>query len=237
MGTTAPNDAQTPDAPADQVSRLAASIADAANEWKQDKKGRYYIPRVEGAGGGMIWRKGDETVDEARARDTERSQHKKRSDPKPGGKHAAKSGPPKATTAELESFLAELLVMPAIPVKTLLGCDYCMHHFLTQGPLAAHQIAELSTDNPALRRLLERMYVSWTSLTYGAVLAAYIGKPLLHHAAPAPVLEAAGPFLGVPPRAPTRETQHEHVRYKGPNTAPYAATETDSPTRANGTAT
>jgi hypothetical protein len=93
----------------------------------------------------------------------------------------------------------------------------------------------LSTNNPALRGLLEKMYQSWTAVTYGAVLAAYVGKPLLHHAAPAPILDTAGPFLGVPPRQ-AHAPSHAHVRYKEPNYAPNATTaSTDSPDSANGT--
>ena len=115
----------------------------------------------------------------------------------------------KATTAEIEQLLAGLLVAPAIPARAMLGCEYCMMHFLTEGPKAAHELALLSEDHPDLRRLLVRMHDAWTTITWGAILAAYIGKPLLHHVAPDPFLAAAGPVLGVPPR-PARAKGHAH---------------------------
>jgi len=83
-----------------------------------------------------------------------------------------------------------------------------MMHFLTEGPKAAHELALLSEDHPDLRRLLVRMHGAWTTITWGAILAAYVGKPLLHHVAPDPFLAAAGPVLGVPPR-PVKE-RHTH---------------------------
>jgi hypothetical protein len=119
-------------------------------------------------------------------------------DPTPKAKRRTRTH--KATTAELEVILGELLTLPAIPARALLECEFCMMHFIVEGPKAAHELALLSENNPALRSLLVRLHAGWTAITWGAVLAAYVGKPLLHHAAPQGVLEAVGPVMGIPPR-------------------------------------
>lgn len=112
-----------------------------------------------------------------------------------------KQGP---TTAQLADTLAELLVLPAIPAKMVLGCEFCRDHFLEEGPKAAAEIAAMSEGSEPLRKFLERIHEGLTMLTWGSVLTAYIGKPLLHHAAPEPILEGVGPVMGVPTTRPER---------------------------------
>lgn len=119
-------------------------------------------------------------------------------DPAPKAKRRTRTH--KATTAELEVIVGELLTLPAIPARAILHCEFCMMHFIAEGPKAAHELALLSENNPALRSLLVRLHAGWTAITWGTVLAAYVGKPLLHHAAPAVMLEAVGPVMGIPPR-------------------------------------
>lgn len=131
-----------------------------------------------------------------------------RSDPPPSrSKRRAKAR--KAPRAELESMLGEMLSLPAIPATMVLHCGYCAQHFATEGPNAAKQVVELAQHNPALLRALERMHEAWTAITWGTVLATYIGKPLLHHVAPEPILAQVGPVLGVPPRPP-KPDRHRH---------------------------
>lgn len=136
------------------------------------------------------------------------SGEKKAGDPPPRtGKRKTRTN--KATTAEIETVLGELLVLPAIPAKMVLHCDYCAIHFATQGPKAAHELALLSEDHPELRRVLVKLHAAVTAITWGAVLGAYVGKPMMHHLAPDPFLQAAGPILGVPPRPP-KVPPHQH---------------------------
>ena len=178
---------------------------------------RYWIPNP--GGRGPIWRRGEETVEEARARALREDAEKvgslpgeeplfelprtegKKADPKPKGAPKPRKHP-KPTSADLEAVLAELLSAPAIPMAALVRCDYCANHFAVEGPHAARQLVTLSEEQPAFRRLLERLYRSWTQITYGAVLAAYIGKPVLHHLAPEELAAIVSPFVGVPPRQP-----------------------------------
>jgi hypothetical protein len=141
-------------------------------------------------------------------------------DPKPTRRKRGKRRP---TTPELEAVLAELLVLPAIPARGVLHCDFCMMHFLTEGPKAAHELAVLAEDNDALRRVLERIHSAMTAITWTAVIGSYVAKPVLHHVAPANVLEAVGPVIGVPPRPDPRHDGHGH------NQEPDAATASSAP--------
>jgi hypothetical protein len=136
-------------------------------------------------------------------------------DPKPRNRPPKRKRRP--STPELEKVLAELLVLPAIPARAALHCDYCMMHFLTEGPKAAHELAVLADDNPALRSLLERVHGAMTAVGWASVIGLYLGKPVLHHLAPEPMLTAVGPVLSIPPR-PEREP-HRHGRPHPPATA------------------
>lgn len=156
----------------------------------------------------------------------------KGSDPKPRGGRPI--GKPRATTAELEAVLAEVLVLPAIPmgfpvrdplldqVQDLPGggqrlipglrprCEYCRDHFLKQGPLAAAELAKMAESSEPLRALLERLHSAWSMLSVGSVLAGYVAQPMLHHVAPEAVLDSMGPVFGVPPRPPKPPPTHDH---------------------------
>lgn len=128
---------------------------------------------------------------------SEDEQPKKRPDPMPRTRPAV-TKKDRATTTQLASMIAELLVMPAIPMKMVVNCDYCARHFLETGPRAARELAKMSESNEALRRLLERMYDGWTAITYASVFGTYLMKPAMHHLAPTHVRESVGPFVGVP---------------------------------------
>lgn len=128
---------------------------------------------------------------------SEPEQPKRKPDPMPRRKPAV-TPKDKATTRQLESMIAELLVMPAIPAKMLFHCDYCAKHFVDAGPQAAKELAKMSETSEPLRRFLERMYDGWTAMTYASVFGTYLAKPMIHHLAPSHVREAVGPVLGVP---------------------------------------
>lgn len=110
----------------------------------------------------------------------------------------------------LIEMLSQLLTMPAIPAAMLLDCGYCRDHFISEGPKAARELVALSIVNPALRGALESLHSGFSKLTIAGVLAGYLAKPLMHHVAPEPVLSAAGPVLGVPPRPPKPKHEHEN---------------------------
>lgn len=133
---------------------------------------------------------------------------KSRSRRKPRTKPVEPDAPDDAALVEM---LSQLLTMPAIPAAMLLHCDYCRDHFITEGPKAARELVALSMTNPALRGALESIYSGFAKLTIAGVLAGYALKPMLHHVAPEPVLNAAGPVLGVPPRPEKPKDDHKHA--------------------------
>lgn len=154
--------------------------------------------------------------------------------PKPRTPPPPRSEPEQGPTdTELIKALAELLTMPAIPAAMILECDYCRDHFITEGPKSARELVALSHQNPALRGALESLYGAWSKITIVGVLAGYLAKPLLHHAAPEPVLEQVGPILKVPPR-PKKEPSAPHSHPQdGRSPAPDGRSATpDQPPRA-----
>lgn len=138
------------------------------------------------------------------------SKRRRKPDPRPKPRERTKPvAPDKPDDAALQQMLGELLTLPAIPMAMLANCDYCRDHFIYEGPKAARELVALSLTNPALRGALESIHTAWSRITIAGVLAGYLAKPLMHHVAPEPVLQAAGPVLGVPPRPP-KPKPHTH---------------------------
>lgn len=147
-------------------------------------------------------------------------------DPRPrGGKPAGK---PRASDAELVKVWGELLTMPAMwfalpvhdpalnqmipaagdqPARVQPGfrprCEFCRDHFLNTGQDAAAELVKLGEKNEPMRAVLERVATAWGLIATGGVLVTYLGKPILHHAAPEAVLDGIGPVLEIPPRPPS----------------------------------
>lgn len=146
--------------------------------------------------------------------DSSASGKRKRPDPAPKPRSSRSSRAKKPSSpdapddAALQQMLSELLTMPAIPAAMLLDCAYCRDHFIAEGPKAARELVALSLVNPALRGALESIHTAWSRVTIAGVLVGYLAKPMMHHLAPEPVLTAAGPVLGVPPRPPKPSHQH-----------------------------
>jgi len=136
---------------------------------------------------------------------------KPRPDPPPrrAGTRRRKVGP---TDEQLEAMVRKVAKAPAIPAAVWLHCSYCSDHFLTSaGPLAA-ELIEVSHDDADLRGLLEGMYRGWKQYAWAGMLAAWLGVPLMHHAAPAGLYNLAGPVMGMPPRAGSSRGGHPHAR-------------------------
>lgn len=130
--------------------------------------------------------------------------------PKPRARSRRKPVAPDAPDdAALVEMLSQVFTMPAIPAALLLNCEFCRDHFIAEGPRAARELVALSIANPALRGTLESFHSAFSKLTIAGVLAGYLAKPLMHHMAPEPILTAAGPVLGVPPRP--EKPKHNHA--------------------------
>lgn len=165
----------------------------------------------------------------------------KGSDPKPKG--GRPMGKPRPTDRDILEVWEELLVLPAIPfglpvhdpgldqiIQTPDGpqllpgfrprCEFCRDHFIEQGPKSAAELVTLSQQSEPMRRVLEQVTMAWKMISVAGTLGTYVMKPMLHHLAPAPVLDGVGPVLGVPPR-PIVHPEHEHAH--GPTSAAPAA--------------
>lgn len=205
-------------------------------EWRVDTLGRRYAPKGGGRSGVIKPISDEETVAEARARgeikdalkDAAKDGVKKarrgpgrpkgkgrRPDPTPPGESRKQpTAKPAVTPEQLSAALEIPLLIPMLAARHLWHCDYCAENFKRTAPAAAKDIVDVavSTGNPYLLKLLE----SWQALVsmfLGARgmegLAMYAGPPFLHHFAPQPVYDFAGPLLGVPPR-PAKPPAHQH---------------------------
>ncbi len=131
---------------------------------------------------------------------------KSRPDPQPRVRRGAPRRSKRPSDEQLESMVRKVAVAPAIPAMLWLHCNYCAAHFqASAGPLAA-ELVEVSHDDKDLREILEWAYSSWRKYAWAGMLASWLGVPLLHHAAPTPIYNLAGPLMGMPPRA-----QHTHT--------------------------
>lgn len=176
-------------------------------------------------------------VDDSRARP-------KGSDPKPKG--GRPMGKPRPTDRDILEVWEEILVLPAIPFglpvhdaaldqiyQTPDGpqlvpgfrprCEFCRDHFMEQGPKSAAELVTLSQQSDPMRRVLEQVTLAWKMLSVAGTLGTYVMKPMLHHLAPAPVLDGIGPVLGVPPRPVAHQAPHEHEAHAHDPSAPAAA--------------
>lgn len=124
----------------------------------------------------------------------------KRSDPKPGGRKSTKKVKETVSDEQLSDFYAQAASLPAIPVGLLLHCDFCANHFAEKGPAAAAQLVALSSDHPALRSIMEKIYASWTEAAWAMLLVSYVGVPVAHHAAPDFLYRWLQFPLGLPPK-------------------------------------
>ncbi|HET7047881.1 MAG TPA: hypothetical protein VFI54_06375 [Solirubrobacteraceae bacterium] len=124
--------------------------------WRRDKAGKEYIPRQSGRG--INYRQGEETVEQAQARDLAAGKDR---DERPSrarkGKASARKPPPpqKADLKELEPVLAEALTSPAM-ICAAFGDEWAANHFVNQGPLLARNLVVSAQHNPWLRKKLEK---------------------------------------------------------------------------------
>lgn len=202
------------------------TIETPTEEWLTNSKGRMYAV-IHGPGGGTVFRKGDETVSEARARRAIETEVKRRKqaepspgpgrprgkgrkpDPKPAGatKPAGKPRPSReqlAAAAELP-----LQVFGVFVGHQILGCQFCAESMRQNAGPAAVDLAK--TTNPYLLNLLVWWHSLVSTFAGGEGLTRYVLPPLVHHAVPEPMAAFMSPFLGVPPRAPTPRREHRHT--------------------------
>lgn len=166
-------------------------VSDQPRAWQIGKNGREFI-RLPGVSGwaAMVWRKGDESIEEAIARKL-----KGPSDPPPRSRTRRKleERPPVvisdehkgAVTKQIEEMVADVLCVPSVPCATF-GMQWEAEHFDRQGRRFAENIARSSERNPWLRGKLEKALagehtaIAWlTSINLLTGALGYFAPPLI----------------------------------------------------------
>jgi hypothetical protein len=149
------------------------------NGWRANRAGRLYIPRPDGIG--QIYRRGEESVAEAFARDAKPKDERPRKSKTP----PRKPPPAKADLRELEQLLSEAFRSPAVACAAF-GDEWSADHFTNQGPALARNLVLSAEHNPWLRRKLEDaasggdMAMQLVSLLgVAGALASYMLPPLI----------------------------------------------------------
>lgn len=88
------------------------------------------------------------------------------------------------TDAKLQSFFSKVAMAPAIPMMTVVRCDYCANHFISSADATAMQLVALSKDNATLRQTMELIYTYLQQGAWGMLLLTWIGLPVAHHFLP-----------------------------------------------------
>lgn len=190
---------------------VEVSIDDAGpEEWRTDSKGRSYVPRQ--GKSGVIYRAADnETVDEARARDSKGPKDRR---PKQKTSRVPKSpAPTQRSIAELERGLCDLLRSPQM-VTAMKGDEWATLHFDREAPVLARNLAVAAESNPWLRSKLEAaVFGDGTFLFKLLALApvisaaiAYVLPPIIYYLDPGFIPPEARDRFNVP-RRPTAETR------------------------------
>lgn len=196
------------------------------DEWKTSKNGKEYTSRGDGRQG-VIYRQGEETIEQARARYLEEQKGEKR--PKRKSKTPKMpEGPRKVDLKQLEATLAEALKSPALICATF-GDEWASSHFTTAGPYLARNLILASEHNPWLRTKLEEaatgqdaamMVISMISV--GGAAFMYIIPPVIwwfNLPAPAKTRE----MFGIPERKGRKPDYAADQTVEFPETTDYAA--------------
>jgi hypothetical protein len=175
--------------------------ANGAVEWRKDTRGREFVSAV--GRSGVVYRQGEETIDDAYARDAEGP--KKRTPKKRVRKPPA---PTEIDLRQLEYALIEALAAPSM-IAAMNGDEWAAQHFTTQAPLVARNLVMCSQHNPWLREKLVAAMAGEGPLmnvmmfaSLGAAVFSYVVPPIIYYLNP--------PFL------PERGVEMMRMRYAMP---------------------
>lgn len=198
---------------ADEAPRPRPPAPEPEEGWKVDGRGRRYVqhPSEKRA----VFRRGEETIAEALARDASTPPS---GDRRPKRKAKSKRPPmPDAPASvdlkELEKVLAEGLQAPAM-VCAMYGDEWAANHFTQQGPYLARNLIVASEHNPWLRRKLEAAATGQDAavkviamLGLAGALFGYAVPPIVHFAN-LQVPEKARQMFNIPPaRQPEKHAE------------------------------
>lgn len=140
----------TPEIADDLEEPVGPPERESAGEWRKDRNGNEYVPRREGRG--RVMRQGQESVEEAHARDagprpTARPKRPKKKLPDP---------PKKIELKLLEEELANALKAPGA-VCMAIGEEWPAEHFIENAKPLARNLVLAADHNPWLLRQLEEI--------------------------------------------------------------------------------
>lgn len=191
--------------------------------WVRDRAGKEYI--AGGRPGAKIYRRANETVEEARARDQAARDVRPKSKPKVPRAPA----PTRKSLKELEHLLAQALAAPAMPFA-MFGETWTADHFTATGPALARNLVAAAEHNDWLRKRLELMAAGedisvklMSTLPLFVAVVAYVVPPLGYYGV-LPLPPEARVMLRIPDR-PVKEPENAATA----STAPTAPAETPEP--------
>lgn len=174
--------------------------------WQLAKNGRQFASNP--GGGWPVWRRGNESVQEALTRAAADKPDKPPRSKRRRAEQAKASGAKPAVsrdqlTREIQEACAGILTAPAIGCA-MFGDEWGANHFQVQGERFAANLARSSEHNPWLRSKLEKLtegelaiVAVLTSVSLAAGAVGYIMPPLIKYL-DLPVPERARFMLGVP---------------------------------------
>lgn len=171
-------------------------------DWKQDRRGRWITPAR--GRSGVVYRQGNETVEEAHARD---AKGPKDQPPKSKRSKVPKGpAPTQRTLVELEAMLVETFQAPAF-VAAARGDQWAVQHFYKEAPVLARNLTVAAEHNPWLRAKLEAVLTGGTILTtlltlvpVAGALVAYSIPPVIYYLDPGFIPPGAREMFKVPER-------------------------------------
>lgn len=189
----------------------------AGEEWQWSKDRSFqYVGRTTGKPG-IIRRQGDESIEEARARDAagteKRPRRQKRDKPK------LAEPPKRLDSRELEASLTMALKAPGALAMTLAQDEWLPEHFNLTAPALSRQVILASEHNPWLRRRIEEAATGQDAM-WAVISLIGMGTAIFSYAVP-PIVYLFN--LPVPPSARARWGMPDKPR------PPYAATTPPAP--------
>lgn len=188
------------------------AAAQEAEGWRMDRQGRAYTPRKRTSG--IVYRKGNETIEEALARDDKGPRDSK---PKGAGKPKTPKAPAptQVTLKELEFALVEALSAPSM-LAAMQGDMWAADHFTKEAPTLARNLTAAAEHNPWLRAKLEAFMSGdaflmriMTLFPVGAALISYALPPIIYYFDPGFIPAAAREMFRVPDRDELRHTDDQ----------------------------
>lgn len=215
-----------PEAPGSEAPPPASPPTPESQGWRKDKAGRWVTPAR--GRGGFVYRKGNETIDEAHARDSKGPKDKA---PKAKPKTPKAPAPTQVSLKELEFALTEALSSPSM-IAAMQGDEWAANHFVQQAPILSRNLTKAAEHNPWLRAKLEATMSGdvllmrlMTLFPVVSAAIAYTVPPLIFYLNPPFIGEEARAMFGVPHRDKRRDQERDHAESaQGP--PPAAAPET-----------